>query len=561
MAFALRPYQNDAIRAIQPLFSNPTPQRGIISLATGLGKTVIFSEVVRNHSGRALVLAHRDELITQAIDKLREHLPPGRSIGRVMANENDADADIVVASVQTLRLARLKHTWDPHTFPLIIVDEAHHAAAPSYQTIFDYLQPDVLLGVTATPYRSDRVTLAPTFGQLLYHFGIREGIRDHWLVDLRPYRILTDTDLDPVHTQGGELALGELAEAIDTPQRNQLIVEASQQYAAHRPFLAFTATVDHAQHLAETYQRAGIATAWVHADTPLDERRHILSDFKAGRIQGITNCGIFTEGFDAPWVEAIILARPTKSLSLFTQMVGRGTRPHAQKTDCVILDAVDNTRRHHIISIQDLIGLDIPVTSGASVAQAMDDEDRKIPQSYPVLNALHLPVTVEAVPDLIAEWVATSTLPPNTWQPIAEAFEDWRTQTDEPPPWPQDPQPMTDGQRFTLLNYGWTPEQLPSTKSEAAWAITQHLDLFAQWAQARIAAWVPLTQESPQAIRAAMFSAPWHFKPATDKQIKKLRSLHIPDAPYPMTAGEASWIIDRVLRHAPDRPKWPMVAH
>ena len=458
MAFNLRPYQQDAIEAVQPLFTPPRPKRGLISLATGLGKTVIFSEVAKHHPHRVLVLAHRDELIQQAIEKLREQIPTERTIGCVMAQTDEKDADIVVASVQTLRLPRLKRTWDPGTFSLIIVDEAHHAAAPSYQSIFDYLQPDVLLGVTATPYRSDRVTLAKTFDRLLYHLGIREGIRDHWLVDLRPYRIHTDSDLDAVHTQGGDLADGELADAIDTPERNRMIVQATQDYAAQRPFIAFTANVAHAQHLAEAYQHAGIATAWIHADTPRDERRSTLEAFKAGTIQGIANCGIFTEGFDAPWVQAIILARPTKSLPLFTQMVGRGTRPHPGKTDCVILDAVDNTRRQHIMSITDLIGLEIPVESGASVAEAMDQEERKIPQSYPLLQALELPITVEEVPDLIAEWVATSTLPVGTWQTVADNLEELKQ--DHQTPWIDpthsfsDTDPITDGQRITLINYG-----------------------------------------------------------------------------------------------------------
>jgi len=563
MAFDLRPYQQDAIAAIQPLFTQPSPQRGIISLATGLGKTVIFSEVARTYPDRVLVLAHRDELITQAIDKLRAHLPPERSIGRVMADQNEFSADVVVASVQTLQPARLKRTWAPGTFPLIIVDEAHHAAAPSYQTVFQHLQPAVLLGVTATPYRSDRITLASTFHRLLYHFGIREGIRDQWLVDLRPYRIVTETDLDPVPTQGGDLATGSLAETIDTPLRNHAIVQASQDYAAGRPFLAFAANVAHAQHLAEAYQAAGIATAWIHANTPLAERRAILQAFHDGTLQGITNCGIFTEGFDAPWVQAIILARPTKSLSLFTQMVGRGTRPHPGKTDCIILDAVDLTRRHHIISIQDLIGLATPVESGASVVQMMADEDRKIPQSYPLLQALHLPITVESVPDLIAEWVSTSTLPVDTWHDIADAMEEWRTQEDDVPPWFDGDRPislakesLTESQRQTLLNYGWDPAMLPATKDEASWAIAQHLQHFAAWAETRVHVWTALTQIPPTPLRHAMFSAPWHFKPATEKQLALLHRLQIPDAPYPLTAGEASWMIDRMMPSASARSRF-----
>lgn len=521
---------------------------------------MIFSEQTNRHPGRVLVLAHRDELITQAANTLRKQLPADRPVGCVVAERNVCtDAPIVVASVQTLHVKRLKRTWEPRHFDLVIIDEAHHAAAPSYQAILDYLQPPRVLGVTATPYRGDKVTLSTVFDQLVYHFGIREGIRDHWLTDLRAYRVETKVDLDPVHTLGGDFQTQELAQALDTPERNRLLAEATQAHAPNRRTICFTITVDHAHHMVDAFQSVGIPAAALSAETPKLERKALLQAFHEGTVMALCNCGILTEGFDEPRVEAIVLARPTKSLPLFTQMVGRGTRPadDIEKTDCIIIDAADNTKRHRIATINALIGLETTVEPGSSIKAVMDLEDRKIPQSLPFLKALAMEVT--DVPDLIADWINTAPLPDYDWRALADELDELRAQSPDMQPWntptslaPNPQAPIGEGQRYTLLSYGWDAQDLPTTQGEASWAIERHLQIFAAWALQRIQAWAPLVQEDPAAIREKMFSAPWHFKLATDKQKKLLHRLKVPLPPYPITAGEASWIIDRLfaLQHA-----------
>lgn len=551
--FTLRPYQEEALTAINQAFVHHM-RRPIISLATGLGKTVIFATQAQRTSDRVLVLAHRDELIDQASKTLRAQLPADRTIGRVVADCNETDASVIVASVQTLYAKRLRKTWPPGHFALVIIDEAHHAASPSYKAILDYLQPSRVLGVTATPYRGDKVTLSTVFDGLVYHFGIREGIRDHWLTDLKAYRVETKVDLDPVHTQGGDFQTGELAQALDTPERNRLLAEATQQYAPQRRTICFTITVDHAHHMAAAFNAQGMPAAALSAETPKPLRQDTLRQFHDGTIQVICNCGILTEGFDEPRVEAIVLARPTKSLPLFTQMVGRGTRPADDigKTDCIIIDAADNTKRHRIATINALIGLETTVDPGASIKMVMDMEEKKIPQSLPFLTALSLHMT--DVPDLIADWVESAPLPDYDWRALADELEEIRALPADMQPWqhatplaPAPQLPITEGQRYTLLSYGWDADDLPKTQGEASWAIERHLQIFAAWGSQRVQAWAPLAQEDPEKIRAQMFSAPWHFKLATDKQVKLLRRLKVPLPPYPITAGEASWIIDRLF--------------
>lgn len=559
MPYTLHPYQQDAVTAVLTQFAQPQAT-ALLSLATGLGKTVVFSEIIRRHPGRRLVLAHRDELIDQAVLKLQAQLPPDTPIGRVIGPLNESEAPIVVASVQSLHPTRLRRTWAPGTFALIVIDEAHHVPSPSYQTLLAYLQAPHLLGVTATPYRADRLSLAPTFDHLTYQMGIREGIQAHWLTDLVAYRMHTTIDLDPVPAHHGDFALDALSRALDLPERNRLIVEATRTYAPQRQFLCFATDVAHAEHLAAAYSAAGLPTACLTGTTPPDRRRDLLQQFRAHTLQGITNCGVLTEGFDAPDVSAVILARPTQSLALFTQMVGRGTRTAPDKTECIVIDCADNTQRHQIISLHHLLGLTTPVPNGRSASQALDDEARKIPEAIPFLQALTLSMTVESVPDLIAEWVSTAPLPPHPWQTIAALRDAWY-ELDAPPPWltptpecPHPELPASIAQHTRLTTYGWPVTALPPSSGEAHWLIEQHLLHFAQWAQTRIAVWSALLMEPPARIQAQMFTEPWHYQLATDRQREMLHRLRVPDPPYPLTAGEASWVIQH-MQALPTAPK------
>jgi superfamily II DNA or RNA helicase len=346
VSIALRPYQLECLSAIEAALEQHT--RVLAVMATGLGKTVVFARLpARLRARRTLVLAHRRELIEQAAEKMRQANPELRVDVEQAELVADPAADVVIASVQTLRGRRLER-WARSAFDLVIVDEAHHAVAGIYQGIFEYFgvmhDRTSLVGFTATPSRGDGVGLEAVFQTVAYDYGLREGVQDGWLTRPRAWRVTTGEDIRGVRSRGGDFSPTELAERVNTQSRNALAVRAYQRFAAGRPALAFTVTVEHAEDLAAAFTLAGIPALAVSGDTPAGDRKRALEDFRAGHIAVLTNCSLFTEGTDLPNVGAIVMARPTRSSALYAQMVGRGTRLFEGKTDLAIIDVVDATR-------------------------------------------------------------------------------------------------------------------------------------------------------------------------------------------------------------------------
>lgn len=361
MKLQLRDYQSECLTAISEA-SNANISRPLVSLPTGTGKTIIFAYIVRQVSkrgGRSLILVHRDELLTQAEDKLKIIWPEAQ-VGVVKAARNELDTPVTIASVQTVsresRLKQLRHIQ----FDFLVTDEAHHAVAPTYQRIYDALlngSRRLHLGVTATPNRADRRGLLEVYEEIVYHRTLLEMIRAGWLCDLRCVQITTDISLDSVKTRQGDFAQGELGAVINTQNRNELIVQAYQEHAAGRMALCFTVDVQHAHDLAGAFQEEGVNAVAISGKTPIEERRRTLRQFHDRDIDIICNCQVLTEGYDEPGVDAIILARPTKSSTMYTQMVGRGTRTFPGKSDCLILDLADVAGRHKIMQLPNLVGL------------------------------------------------------------------------------------------------------------------------------------------------------------------------------------------------------------
>lgn len=375
-----RPYQVACHQAIRKNYEEGVYHQ-LVAKATGTGKTVVFSQLPDRLRdllpGKTMVLLHREELADQAIRKMRL-LNPTLRIHKEMA-EHHADpdnADVVVASVATLGRAgnqRLeKYDWK--TFDKFIVDEAHHAIAPSYRNIYQaagLLEPGdrrLLLGVTATPQRGDKQGLATLFEKITFTYSLRQAIEDGWLVEPRGYRVSTRTSLDGVKTVAGDYAQQQLADAVNTPERNNLIVKAWREHAVGLSTIAFTVDIQHAKDLAATFQKHGIAARAVWGDD-LDRAAKLIAH-QHGVFPVITNCGVLTEGYDDPNVTCIILARPTKSNVLFTQMVGRATRlsegcdnlltvPREVevKRFCIILDVVDASSHHSLVTLPTLMGM------------------------------------------------------------------------------------------------------------------------------------------------------------------------------------------------------------
>ena len=405
----LRPYQAEALDLVTAAEARGVrAQLGVA--ATGLGKTVMFAALAERRGGRTLVLAHRDELVQQAAAKVAE-VWPGVDIGIVKAELNMVTSTVVVASVQTLaRPARLQALLDPienpgllsarDPFDLVVVDEAHHAAADTYRAVLDRLRaghpaepiPDapefdvdplpagpLLLGVTATPDRGDGKGLDDLFGEITFSYDMLWGIRSGYLSDLRGLRVqLEQLDLSKVRTTRGDYQAGDSARALIDADAPELIVKAWQEHASDRRTLVFTPTVGMAQDVAEEFHLAGVPSAYVSGGTPMDERRQILRDYSAGLVQVLVNCAVLTEGYDEPRTDCIVVARPTKSRALYAQMVGRGTRRHPDKADCLVLDVVGATG-HSLVTVPTLFGIDRPeyadrLGDGSAGAAALVDE-------------------------------------------------------------------------------------------------------------------------------------------------------------------------------------------
>ena len=320
----------------------------VVCLPTGAGKTVIFSHLARLARRQVLVLAHREELLSQAREKL-ERAMEGAAVVAVEqgAQQASSDAKVLVCSIRSLhekRLARVIHQRD---FGLVVYDECHHAAAEDNLRVlrqlgaFDEDWNGTLLGFTATTARGDGKGLDTIFERIVYSRTLPEMIEDGYLSPLRGFRISTNADLTRLSSGGLDFDEEELAEAVDIEERNALVARSIQELARDRRTIAFCVTVNHARNLSRALNLLGVPAGIVHGAMPSDARAKALADFREGRTQVLTNVAVLTEGFDDPGVSCIAMARPTRSDGLYAQCIGRGTRLAPGKKDCLILDFVD----------------------------------------------------------------------------------------------------------------------------------------------------------------------------------------------------------------------------
>lgn len=364
--FALRPYQRQCLEAIEKAYWKGV-RRQLVCLPTGTGKTVVFAHLPQHlkMKKRMLVLAHREELLDQAVDKFRR-ANPDLPVGVEQAERRAADDDrVVVASVQTLsrerseRLAR----FAPEAFSIVVVDEAHHAVAPSYRRVlehFGFFAPDtkrLLVGVTATPRRGDDKGLDEIFQEIVFRKTLREMIEAKFLCDLSGWRVESETSLDGVATRHGDFVAGQLSDRVNVEARNGLIVAAYREKLDGRRAIAFCVDVQHAIDLSERFRGAGVSCRPVWGDMPRERRVDALAAFSRGDVKVLTNCNVLTEGYDEPLVEGILLSRPTQSALLYVQMVGRGLRPAPGKAGLIVIDIVDASRKHSLVSLPTLFGL------------------------------------------------------------------------------------------------------------------------------------------------------------------------------------------------------------
>ena len=338
MNIQLRDYQQECIELIDSL------EKGsyLIQMATGCGKTATFTNIKRK--GRVLVLAHREELVTQPV---KYYNCP---VGIEMANNKSNGEEVVIASIMSLthRLDKFK----PDDFDLIIIDEAHHAAAKSYKKILEYFRPRLILGFTATPNRGDKVRLDDVFQKIIFQKDLKWAIKNKYLTDIYCMRVNIGYDISGVAKRMGDFAPSELEEALDTDVLNKAIAEAYKKYAKGQT-LIFATSVKHCEDIAKEIPGAVAVTA------ETKNREELIKKFTNREIPVLVNCMIFTEGTDMPLVETVMIARPTQNSSLYTQMVGRGLRLYPGKEKLVLIDLVGTTGKASLCTAPTLLGIDL----------------------------------------------------------------------------------------------------------------------------------------------------------------------------------------------------------
>jgi ATP-dependent helicase IRC3 len=351
----LRDYQLECVETVLSEFTQQI-HRQLISLPTGSGKTVIMSAIARQFHKKTLLIAHREELLTQSIDKFKLFWP-GVDIGLCKAEYNEIHNQVVVGSVQSCsRPKRLDHLKE-QGFELLMIDECHHSISNSYQSIINSLgfaggSNRLLIGMTATPMRGDKQGLGDIFEKITYSRSIATMIRAGYLSPVVGRKILTNFSFDRIRSRNGDFDLGDLAEAVNTSERNEFIVNKFKEYANNRKGVAFCVDVQHCKDLADAFRKAGINAEAVYGDMPTVERETVLVALKSGKIQMVTSCGILTEGYDEPSIDVVVMARPTKSEGLYIQCVGRGLRLWPGKENCYVLDFTD--KGHNLDAVMTL---------------------------------------------------------------------------------------------------------------------------------------------------------------------------------------------------------------
>lgn len=353
MGQELRPYQQQARDRIHAEW-DAGHTRTLLVLPTGTGKTIVFASVAADQvraGDRVLILAHRGELLEQAADKLQ------RSTGLVSAVEKaestclDSWFRVVVGSVQTLqRTARLER-FPQDYFGTIIIDEAHHAITDGYRRILDYFSGAKVLGVTATPDRGDMRNLGEVFDSLAYEYKLTDAIKEGYLCRIMAQTIPLKLDITDVGFTSGDYSLGQLGTALD-PYLEQIAAEMAQRCKG-RKTVVFLPLIKTSQKFRDLLNAYGFRAAEVNGQS--EDRREVLADFDAGKYNVLCNSMLLTEGWDCPSVDCVVVLRPTKVRSLYSQMVGRGTRLAEGKTDLLLLDFLWMTDKHELCRPADLV--------------------------------------------------------------------------------------------------------------------------------------------------------------------------------------------------------------
>lgn len=344
----LRPYQQDSRNAVLATWRDGI-DRTLLILPTGTGKTIVFSKIIEDRvrqGGNVLVLAHREELLQQASDKLAKATGLMTALEKAESTSIDSWFNVTVGSVQTLQNQNRLDRFSRDHFDTIIVDEAHHAVSPSYRRVLDYFSGAKVLGVTATADRGDKRNLGEVFQTIAYEYTLVRAIREGYLSPIKAETIPLKIDLFGVKISQGDFQAAALGSALD-PYLEQIAKEMAVR-CRNRKTVVFLPLIATSQRMRDLLIQQGMTAAEVNGESA--DRAKILRDFHDGKYQVLCNSMLLTEGWDEPAVDCIVCLRPTKVRALYAQIVGRGTRlsPETGKTELLLLDFLWQTEKHDL---------------------------------------------------------------------------------------------------------------------------------------------------------------------------------------------------------------------
>ncbi|HON93106.1 MAG TPA: DEAD/DEAH box helicase [Sedimentisphaerales bacterium] len=596
----LRPYQVAALQSVIDGLEGGY-NRLLWKKPTGTGKTFTFANLpivlaswlgqFPENDRKMLVIAHREELLDQAAQTIAA-TNPGLIVMVEQANRHASPfADVIVASIQTLqaqKFARLRKLLRHCTPRVVVVDECHHAAAKSYRTALAHLgflptqaiadsaeieatthddvevmtralagwdqqapRDRLLLGVTATPNRTDAVGLSCVFQSIAFSYDLKQAIADGWLVPITSWSVETKTSLDAVRTQRGDFNQRELADAVNNAARNQLALAAWREHAQGVATLGFTVDVQHAHDCKDLWCESGYRADAVSGETPREDRRIKLRQYQDGQIDALFNCMVLTEGTDLPRTGCILHLKPTKSASLYEQMTGRGLRLFPGKRECIVIDLVDLARKHSLQASPMLYGLPPSMLVNGKTLSEQADEFEKLmneAQGFDVEEALKAGrMTLEQLGALarrvdvfwgvrplgafgegrIVQWVKIDDTRYQVSYPWADGTETVQVVADLVGQW-----------EVVATVKPSDPAQPRRQRTLATHCTTEHdaANMAEQFIQSQ--------RQSILKLKAV--DAPWMSRAVSRGQIEFLKKLGVTQVPKELTMGQASQWIDRL---------------
>lgn len=347
-----RPYQQKAAAAIHREWDAGN-KKTLVVMPTGTGKTIVFASIVNDQVAKGehvLILAHREELLQQASDKLKMVTGLETALEKAQSSALDSDKMVVVASVQTLSKQNRLMKYPRDYFGTIIIDEAHHTAAKTYKGILEHFIDAKVLGVTATPDRSDMKSLSDIFDSLAFEYKLPDAIREGYLCKINTKTIPVEVDISKVHINAGDFSAQDLGNVLDLYL--DTIADTIVRECQNRKTVIFTPLVRISKRLCNILNKRNFKTAEVNGASA--DRKDVLKGFDNGEYKALTNAMLLTEGWDCPTVDCIICLRPTRSRSLYAQIVGRGTRLCEGKKNLLVLDFLWLTKKHSLCHPADI---------------------------------------------------------------------------------------------------------------------------------------------------------------------------------------------------------------